>query len=283
MGTDDTAPAGDVAAGQPPKHPAKYSKTVWLTIYRDVAKLVAMHPEKDTWHVLDPFAGVGGIFDLHTMEGDWNPNELTFKITAVEIEEPWAVQARAHQRYRDAHDQVVAMDFFDFAVHPAVRESFDLIITSPTYGNRMADHHTPSPEDTSERNTYRHKLGRPLAEGSSAGLQWGDEYREFHRAAWDEVFDLLEPGGYLILNVKDHIRKGTKQPVAAWHRAYCGSIGFNLVSDSQVGVSGNRQGENHEVRVEHEHVFLLHKPFSMSIDNIGEAIYAEQSILKGLK
>jgi hypothetical protein len=284
MGINDSRAATDVAdATGLVKHPAKYSKSVWLTIFRDVAKLVVMHPEKTDWHVLDPFGGVGGIFDLHSMEWDFDAGQLVFHITSVEIEEEWSGVASGHPRYRPhTSDRSLAMDFFDFAIHPANREAFDLVVTSPTYGNRMADHHTPSPEDTSERNTYRHKLGRPLTEGSSASLQWGDEYREFHRAAWDEIFDLLEPGGYFILNVKDHIRKKTKQPVAAWHRAYCGSIGFNLITDSQVAVRGNRQGENGEVRVDHEHVFLFQKPFSVSIDNIGEAHFAEQSILKGL-
>lgn len=278
-GGTDTTPV------QPPipvKHPAKYSKPIWLAIYRDVAKLVTMHPEKSDWHVLDPFAGVGGIFDLHVMEGDYDPGDLVFKITGIEIESEWAVQAQGHERYRDLHDQMIAMDFFDFACHPAVKETFDLVVTSPTYGNRMADHHTPSPEDTSVRNTYRHKLGRELSEGSSAGLQWGDEYREFHRDAWSEVFDLLESGGYFILNVKDHIRKGVKQPVVAWHDAYCRSIGFNKITHTQVPVSGNRQGENGDVRVDTESVILYQKPFSVSADNIGEALYAEQSILKGV-
>ena len=282
MGSNDTGrttSGTQDGAAQLTKHPAKYTKAVWLCIYRDVAKLVTLHPEKREWHVLDPFGGVGGIFDLHTMEGDYDPNELTFKITCIEIESEWAEQALAHQRYRPAHDQVLALDFFDFAAHPSVRETFDLIVTSPTYGNRMADHHEA--KDDSVRNTYRHKLGRPLSENSSASLQWGDDYRDFHRAAWDEAFDLLEAGGYFILNVKDHIRKGVKQPVAAWHRAYCQSIGFTKVEETHIPVRGNRQGENGEVRVDHEHVYVFQKPFSVSIDDISAAEYAQQSILKG--
>lgn len=267
------------ASGTEVKHPAKFTRAVWLCIYRDVAKLVTLHPEKHEWHVLDPFGGIGGILDLHAMSWDYNPNELDFKITVIEIEEEWAEQAKAHDRYQQLNDNVLAVDFFDFAAHPSVRETFDIVITSPTYGNRMADHHEA--KDDSVRNTYRHKLGRPLSENSSAGLQWGDEYRDFHRAAWDEVFDLLEAGGYFILNVKDHIRKGVKQPVAAWHRAYCQSIGFQKVSETHVPVRGNRQGENGEVRVDHEHVYLFQKPFSVSVDDIGAAEYAVQSILKG--
>jgi len=261
------------------KHPAKYSKTVWLAIYRDVAKLVNMHPEKHVWNVLDPFGGVGGIFDLHALSMEYDASEVDFKITCVEIEREWADQAPMHDRYRQLNDNMLAMDFFDFAHHPSAHESFDIIITSPTYGNRMADHHEA--KDDSVRNTYRHKLGRPLSEGSSAGLQWGDAYRDFHRAAWDEVFELLKPGGYFILNVKDHIRKEVKQPVASWHRAYCQSIGFTKVEETRVPVQGNRQGENGEARVSHEHVYVFRKPYTVSIDDMTAAEHAQQSILKG--
>ena len=58
--------------------------------------------------------------------------------------------------------------------------TFDAICTSPTYGNRMADHHEA--RDGSPRDTYRHVLGRPLTPGNSGALHWGDgiageEYR----------------------------------------------------------------------------------------------------------
>lgn len=238
-------------------------------------------PDKDIWYVLDPFGGPGGIFDIHTLEGDYDAGELAFYITSVEIEEEWAEVARHHPRYRDGYDHVHAMDFFDFAIAPQHREAFDLVITSPTYGNRMADHHDA--KDGSVRNTYKHKLGRDPSPNSSAVMQWGPEYRDFHRHAWEEVFDLLEPGGYFLLNVKDHIRKGDKQPVSAWHRATAESVGFTLRRTRQPGVRGNRQGENHEARVDHENIFIFQKPFQVSVTKMGTAEYAAQSLLKGGK
>jgi hypothetical protein len=262
-----------------PKHPAKYSKAVMNAIMRECEKLALAHPEKLDWHVLDPFAGIGGIFELHRIEGGFDAGSLRYRITAIELEDEWAVQGYLHERFRDL-DHVLAMDFFDFAEHPANHEAFDLVVTSCTYGNRMADHHEA--KDDSKRNTYRHTLGRPLSEGSSAAMQWGDEYREFHRNAWSAVFDLIEPGGYFILNVKDHIRKGVKQPVVAWHKAYVRTCGFNLKRTVEVGVRGNRQGENGDVRVDGESVFVFQKPWSVSFDNIRSADYAQQSILKGL-
>jgi hypothetical protein len=63
--------------------------------------------------------------------------------------------------------------------------TFDAICTSPTCGNRMADHHEA--RDISPRHTYRHVLGRPRTPGNSGALQWGDgiageEYRALHVA-----------------------------------------------------------------------------------------------------
>ena len=37
----------------------------------------------------------------------------------------------------------------------------DCIVTSPCYGNRMADHHDA--KDSSRRITYKHKLGRDMS------------------------------------------------------------------------------------------------------------------------
>lgn len=255
MATDD---AGREATGITVKHPAKYSKSVMNTITREVQRLVNAG-DLGEWHVLDPFGGVGGIFDLHIMEGDYEPAELTFKITCVEIEEEWADTAKRHQRFRDKHDQVFCLNFFDYAARLSVQETFDLVVVSPTYGNRMADHHEA--KDDSKRNTYRHTLGRPLTPGSSAEMQWGPDYRMFHALANQRVFNLLRPGGYFFLNVKDHIRKGEKQPVAAWHKSICTTIGFTPLLSWQCAVGGNRHGENHEVRVDSEQIYLFQKPW----------------------
>ena len=123
----------------------------------------------------------------------------------------------------------------------------------------MADHHDA--KDDSKRNTYRHTLGRELTPGSSAEMQWGPEYRRFHQLAWAEVYDLLVPGGYFLLNVKDHIRKGVKQPVSAWHKAACLKAGFQQLDHLLISVTGNRQGENGQVRVDAENLYVMQKPW----------------------
>jgi len=125
------------------------------------------------------------------------------------------------------------------------------------YGNRMADHHEA--KDSSRRNTYRHALGRPLSEGNTGTLQWGEEYRESHRAIWTECRRVLKPDGLLVINIKDHIRKGEVIAVTDWHVETILSLGFTLVEHRRVEVRGNRQGENGEARVPYESIITFKK------------------------
>ena len=258
------------------KHPAKFSRPIMHTMQQYLTRLAASQPDKKHWYVLDPMGGVGGVFDLHAIENDF-PDPRVLHIMCVEIEIEWADVAEAHPRL-SREDRVVCADFFTWC--DRYLGSFDLIAVSPTYGNRMADHHDA--KEDSVRNTYKHKLGRYLSDGSSAGMQWGDEYRRFHRKLWEEAWDLLEDGGFLLLNVKDHIRQGVKQPVSAWHRATMTSIGFKLVDVTDVAVSGNRQGENGNARVDHEQVYLFQKPWGKAMGNNNVAVdYANMSLFKG--
>jgi hypothetical protein len=96
-------------------------------------------------------------------------------------------------------------------------------------------------------------------------MQWGDEYRQFHQAAWLAVYDLLSPTGIFVLNVKDHIRKGVRQPVTKWHQVTCQAFGFVLERYYTIPVKGNGQGENGQVRVDNEMVYVFRKP-AMNLD-----------------
>lgn len=118
-------------------HPAKFSSSI-LTV---LAGLV--QPE---WRILDPFAGTGRVHSLGS--NTWG----------VEIEPEWA----------SMHPRTIVGD----ALHlPFAAKSFDAVITSPTYANRLADHHEA--KDGSVRHSYRHDLGRPLHPSNSGQLQWG--------------------------------------------------------------------------------------------------------------
>ena len=150
-----------------------------------------------------------------------------------EIEPEWAEQARA------AGCNVTTGDSRQMHYPDAM---FDAICTSPTYGNRMADHHEA--RDASPRHTYRHVLGRPLTPGNSGALQWGEEYRALHVAVWTECRRVLKPGGIFVLNVKDHIRGGVLQEVSNWHAVTLLMLGFVCTRRVHVPCPGQRHGAN---------------------------------------
>ena len=210
-------------------HPATFSTPVLDQIKLDLARHVPLGGR-----VLDPFAGIGTIHELRPAWFTWG----------IELEPEWA----AEDAMTFCGSVLAASNWF-------LDGTFDAIATSPCYGNRMADHHEA--RDTSKRNTYRHQLGRPLTEGSSAGLQWGEPYRDFHRQAWAEVVPLLKPGGIFILNVSDHIRRGKRMPVEAFHLAELMHLGLHLVEARRVTTARQGFGANRLARVDGELIAVL--------------------------
>ena len=210
-----------------PRHPAKFSAPI-LAVLNEVVP--------DGSLILDPFAGVGGIHALQ--------NQFSGRLTVgVELEPEWA---RAHKR-----------TIIGSALRlPFTRNLFDVIATSPAYGNRMADHHDA--RDSSRRNTYRHALGRPLSDGSSACLQWGNAYRAFHAMAIVEANRVLKPGGLHIWNVSNHIRKGEEQYVVEWFESELSNVA-TVVYKTPVVTQRLKQGENHNLRVTNEFVLVYRK------------------------
>lgn len=103
-------------------HPATYSAEVLPYIRQVMAQAASMPPSIfGTPRVLDPFGGTG--VKLHTLA-----DEVGIDSVAVELEPEWAA---CHPR--NVHGDATALEFDD--------ESFDIVATSPCYGNRMADDH----------------------------------------------------------------------------------------------------------------------------------------------
>jgi len=188
----------------------------------------------------DPFAGVGkGVNFLQS---------LGYISWGTELEPEWAEQS----------DHVICMDFFKFAAQEVARRAFpvDGVVTSPAYGNRMADVDMRE----SVAGTYAKSLGRKASEGSSCHLQWGDAYRRFHEDAWHAVTSILRPGGLMVLNVKNHIRAQHEVHVAEWHLSVFEALGYHLLRDELVSTPSLRRGENSQARVDHEHIYFLEGP-----------------------
>jgi hypothetical protein len=243
-----------VGATMTVRHPAKFTGSVLTAVTLDMAER-GVPRDAD---VFDPFAGVGLVHALPY---------LTF---GIEIEPEWADRAAR------------TMTGESLASMEETTARYDVVVTSPCYGNRMADHHENKDackrcsgsgieqwpdivcticggDGISPRRSYRHDLGRMPTEGSSATLHYGPAYRAFHRRAWRGVYRVLEPGGLFYLNSKDFYRRRRRVRVSDWHRRTCRAIGFEHAGTLPVKVNGLRMGANRE-RVHQELIYVLRKP-----------------------
>lgn len=213
-------------------HPAKYTDK-FIVIF---TKLL-----KDCQRVYDPMAGTGklGLIKQHGFCGE---------IYCCEIEPEWI-------------NQYPGVDYWfvaDCSNTPFLKSNFfDAICTSPTYGNRMADHFNAT--DSSKRITYRHKLGRILHERNTGRMQWGEKYRQTHKEIYKECLRILKNEGIFILNISDHIRKGEVMPVVNWHRDILLDMGMKLFEDIKADTQRMRFGANNKLRVNHERILVFQK------------------------
>jgi len=205
------------------KHPAKYTNSLLPVFkkYLDGRKLI-----------LDPFAGTGKLKDIAPTA------------TLLEIEPEWAKISGA------IVGDATAMPFPD--------NYFDAVCTSPTYGNRMADHFIDHQKEKNYiRNTYRSYLGRDLNENNSGRMQWGKKYQELHIKAWVECSRVLKGNGIFILNISNHIRMGKEVDVTGWHKKELEKIGFYLVASNKIKTPRQRNGANSKARVGYESVLVF--------------------------
>jgi len=226
--TDTTADAERV------KHPAKFSEPILTGIrsYLDNINFEGI--------ILDPQAGPGGIHVLAT--------DTRFTV-GVELEPEWANQ----------HPSNICGDARDLLALGFSVGEVQAIITSFTYGNRMADSHTPSPEDTSTRHTYTHTLGRKLSDGNTGAMQWGGArslYRVTNKAILGQCMLVLEDGGLFVLNMSDHYRKGKRQYVTAWYKGTLARMGIDWGPEVRIETRRQKHGANGSLRMPYESVLI---------------------------
>ncbi len=215
----------------PPKHPAKFSEPI-IDRLRILVQAERRRTEAERagrpMYVLDPFAGVGRVHRLaHRPTARW----AGIVTVGIEIEEGWAA----------AHADTICADAMDWMRYHASHGSLvDMIVTSPTYGNRLADHHNA--QDGSTRRSYFHDYGQPLHPNNSATLHWGPAYWAFHAEAYRLMLGTLRPGGLLLLNVSDFYKGRQLVPAVAWHRGAAMGAGFVQAGRDSIVATSRLQG-----------------------------------------
>lgn len=216
------------------KHPAVYSKSVLDKLHLIVNTEVNL--KKKNLKILDPFVGVGKFHELG------NKRVQTW---GIELEPEWACQ----------HKQNI---IGDATFLPFGDCTFDAVITSCSYGNRMADAYDG--RDGSKRRTYRICLGRLLSANSGSAMQWGENYRDLHTKAIVEAFRVTVPGGLICINMKNHVRKGKQQRVIEWWISTMLSKGGQDMKVWNVKTPGYRYGANSKARMNKEAIIMIRKP-----------------------
>lgn len=212
-------------------HPAKFTKAI-IDEARKVLDLQGF-----SGHILDPFAGVGGVHAL--AQSDRHTH-------GIELEPEWA-ETHPHTIVGDA----TRLNYQD--------QCFEAVVTSPPYGNRMADKYAGDAKG-SKRYTYRVALGRDLSPNSIAALQWSGTYMKMIGEALDEIERVLKPGGLFLLNVSDHIRDGAVARVSDWFEHEVAVVRqFRELDDIHVPTPRMGHGQNAKARVEYEHLYVFER------------------------
>ena len=236
-GTPKLTAAGEVA------HPAKFSKEI-LDLFAEVLPeylpdLAARYDEGDVV-VLDPFGGVGRVHLLVEQYG------LPLYTLAYDLEPEWAIQ---HERTRVGN----ALN-----LHQLGDGTVDIVFTSPTYGNRLADHHVP--KDDSVRHSYAFYLGRMPTKGSSCTMPWGKEYRDFHEAWLREMLRVLAGDSLLVINMKNHIRNDREQRVVEFFLNIAMLRGCTVERVDSIGTPHLAHGANADARCTEKLIWLRTPP-----------------------
>jgi len=215
------------------KHPATFTNS-FIPIFAELLS--------GKEYVLDVFGGVGKLALIKDFgfEG---------KVICNEIEKEW-VETSTYPVDEWHIGDSANMEW-------ANSNFFDAICTSPTYGNRMADHHNA--KDGSKRITYKHYLGRDLHEENTGKMQWGEAYRLKHTEIYNECLRVLKDDGLMIINVSNHIRKGEIINVVEWHKQTILHLGMLLIDEIKIETPRMGFGKNSKTRVPYESILIFKK------------------------
>ena len=214
-------------------HPAKYSDS-----------LLPVLAENSYGVVLDIMGGVGkaGLLKKY--------NTKITKVIINELEPEWGNQAVNYNV-----DEIIIGDAKELKL------SVDCIVTSPPYGNRMADNFkigaNGGTSEPSMRKMYAGNLGRTPSQGSVCCLHFDKGYQDKVISIYDSVIANCSFNRF-VLNVSDFIRQFQVVDVQRFYENYFKEKGFRLIY--KIPVKTKRQkgvGQNTELRVDHEVVMVF--------------------------
>lgn len=210
-------------------HPAKYSD-----------ELLPVLAKYCYGHVLDPMGGVGKAGLLKR----YNPDILS--VTINELEKEWAEQSSEH-----GVDNVIVGDA------KKITGSFDCIVTSPPYGNRMADNFKAS--NLTRRKMYVGDLGRNVSNGSVCCFHYGDKYQKAMIEIYDSILQNCQFQRF-ILNISNFIRQFKEVNVSDFFVAYFLGKRFNLTAHERVITRRQKGvGANTALRIPYENIFVFQR------------------------
>jgi SAM-dependent methyltransferase len=217
-------------------HPAKFSD-VMIPIFAQ--KLQGYD------RILDPMAGTGKIARIRDRgwEGEIYCNDL----------EPEWVDPKISE-----DGLPVFWSFMDAAKMTQFNDDFfDAICTSPTYGNRLADHWNR--KEFSVRHSYTFDLGHDLHPENTGKMHWGESYMIKHIAIWRECLRVLRTTGRLIINISNHIRRGKEIDCVSFHKTVLTQAKCKIVEEIPVKTARLGYGANNKARVDYEWILIFEK------------------------
>ena len=256
------------------QHEAQWSPQLLTRITELITGYVA--PTVDHRPVgLDPMGGKGRAFWL---------DGLDMEVHCGEIERLYAgadrriVVADARKlTYRDLGlDGPVNVVFTSVTFGNRDNESYDADMDKREANARAADRKVSTPGWN-----YGFGVGGEVVEGSTGADEFHDPaYRQLHVEIWQQQTsdEVLEPGGFVILNAKDHLStmaKGApddpyrywtdehggrcRYRVTDWHIDVLVGLGLRVVGRWKIATKGHR-GRANVHRVPYEEMVLLQKP-----------------------
>ena len=195
--------------------------------------------------ILDPMAGtMERLRELEARDRGWH------QVWGIEYEQEW-VDGYPHPRLQQG----------DARKLPFPKNHFDVIVVSPSYGNRDSDR-TGDWWDNADRKTYAAALGRNVSKDSLCVPFDTEAYKRGHTLAWAESVRVLKSNGLFVIVVKNFIRQGQIIRVSQWHRDVLRDVlHLQEIDDTSIATPGRLSGENYKVRAEAvEKVYVYLKP-----------------------